>query len=92
MQPAHFDASAPFFLASDSRKVSVMNNASNPDSVQPKNTNSMFNQFKTSFNSGRHVHGHIWLERLELVRPVGFEPTTYRLEGGCSNPLSYGRP
>ena len=26
-----------------------------------------------------------------VVRPVGFEPTTYRLEGGCSNPLSYGR-
>ena len=28
----------------------------------------------------------------ELARPAGFEPATYRLEGGCSNPLSYGRP
>ena len=26
-----------------------------------------------------------------MARPVGFEPTTYRLEGGCSDPLSYGR-
>src|SRR5258708_2166068 len=29
---------------------------------------------------------------LGLARPAGFEPATYRLEGGCSNPLSYGRP
>jgi hypothetical protein len=27
-----------------------------------------------------------------MARPAGFEPATYRLEGGCSNPLSYGRP
>ena len=26
-----------------------------------------------------------------MARPAGFEPATYRLEGGCSNPLSYGR-
>ena len=26
-----------------------------------------------------------------MARPVGFEPTAYRLEGGCSDPLSYGR-
>lgn len=26
-----------------------------------------------------------------LVRPQGFEPRTYRLENGCSDPLSYGR-
>jgi hypothetical protein len=26
-----------------------------------------------------------------VARPAGFEPATYRLEGGCSNPLSYGR-
>jgi hypothetical protein len=27
----------------------------------------------------------------KMARPAGFEPATYRLEGGCSNPLSYGR-
>src|SRR5260370_38507995 len=27
-----------------------------------------------------------------MARPAGFEPAAYRLEGGCSNPLSYGRP
>ena len=26
-----------------------------------------------------------------MARPAGFEPTTYRLEGGCSILLSYGR-
>lgn len=27
---------------------------------------------------------------LRMAHPGGFEPPTYRLEGGCSNPLSYG--
>ena len=30
--------------------------------------------------------------RQRVARPAGFEPAAYRLEGGCSNPLSYGRP
>jgi hypothetical protein len=25
-----------------------------------------------------------------LASPAGFEPATFRLEGGCSGPLSYG--
>ena len=28
---------------------------------------------------------------LKMAHPVGFEPTTDRLEGGCSIQLSYGR-
>ncbi len=28
---------------------------------------------------------------LKELRPSGFEPLTYRLEGGCSIQLSYGR-
>ena len=28
---------------------------------------------------------------LRTLRPSGFEPLTYRLEGGCSIQLSYGR-
>jgi len=28
---------------------------------------------------------------LQEMRPSGFEPLTYRLEGGCSIQLSYGR-
>ncbi len=28
---------------------------------------------------------------VKKARPAGFEPTTTRLEGACSNPLSYGR-
>ena len=26
-----------------------------------------------------------------MARPTGFEPVTFRLEGECSNPLSYER-
>ena len=30
------------------------------------------------------------LTRTYVAPPAGFEPATVRLEGGCSNPLSYG--
>ena len=36
------------------------------------------------------MHGLSWNWR--VVRPIGFEPMTVRLEGGCSIQLSYGRP
>ena len=29
---------------------------------------------------------------MEVASPAGFEPATGRLEGGCSDPLSYGDP
>ena len=32
----------------------------------------------------------LWMG-LQQMRPGGFEPPTYRLEGGCSIQLSYGR-
>ena len=39
------------------------------------------------------LHGPSFCELLaRMARPAGFEPAAYRLEGGCSNPLSYGRP
>ncbi len=34
---------------------------------------------------------HAWLLAILKLRPAGVEPTTVRLEGGCSVQLSYGR-
>src|SRR5882762_5527965 len=34
--------------------------------------------------------GQALIASLELASPAGFEPATFRLEGGCSGPLSYG--
>ena len=43
-------------------------------------------------NSGTRPHRSrsIIQDKERLAVPVGFEPTTLRLEGGCSRPLSYG--
>jgi hypothetical protein len=42
----------------------------------------------------RHAGAHMVPDDTQRVRemasPAGFEPATFRLEGGCSGPLSYG--
>lgn len=49
--------------------------------VSDKLTSSVFCQLRVEITED---------SRPDTVPPIGFEPMTYRLEAGCSIPLSYG--